>query len=356
MQKLALSGMAMWSVWQPDRAMFFNSFFLERAGGNIVVDPLALSDVQTAYLRERGGVAWIVITNRDHERRARELATAFSAKIATGEKEAKLLSGPADRQLKTGDTLADDLEVIELEGGKTPGEIALHLKGAKAAIVGDALWGDPAGSLRLPPDEKLIDPKKAVLSLRQIWALRLDVLLVGDGACLFGNADAIIGACLQARADVYVNRINVDELYPTERFSEGGGRYEGLYEEIGNLIGARVLGYQITTLPPGKRFCPLHIEDMDEEMFIIWEGEAVIRTLRGEYTCRKGDIIAFPVGDIGAHQVINKSDKPCRVFMLGAEDPKGVCYYPDSKKVLVSSRGRLIIRTEPALDYYDGET
>ncbi|MBV8339905.1 MAG: hypothetical protein JO343_08160 [Candidatus Eremiobacteraeota bacterium] len=82
----------------------------------------------------------------------------------------------------------------------------------------------------------------------------------------------------------------------------------------------------------------------------------MIRTLRGEYTCRKGDIIAFPVGDIGAHQVINKSDKPCRVFMLGAEDPKGVCYYPDSKKVLVSSRGRLIIRTEPALDYYDGET
>jgi uncharacterized cupin superfamily protein len=355
MQQLALRGMAMWSVWQPDRSLFFNSFFLEREGGNVVVDPLVIADDDAAYLRDRGGVGWIVITNRDHERRARDLAAAFGAKIATGEQEAALLSGPVDRLLKTGDTLANDIEVIALEGGKTPGEIALHLRGSKAAIVGDALWGDPAGSLRLPADEKLIDPRKAALSLRQVWALRVDVLLVGDGACLFGGADAIIGDCLQARTDVYVNRINVDELYP-EPFSEGGGLYEGVYEEIGNLIGARRLGYQITTLPPGKRFCPLHAEDMEEEMFIIWEGEAVIRTLRGEFTCRKGDIIAFPIGDIGAHQVINKSDKPCRVFMLGAEDPKSVAYYPDSKKVLVSSRGRLILRTEPVLDYYDGET
>ena len=40
MQKLSLPGMAMWSVWQPDRSMYFNSFFLERPDGNIVVDPL----------------------------------------------------------------------------------------------------------------------------------------------------------------------------------------------------------------------------------------------------------------------------------------------------------------------------
>jgi uncharacterized cupin superfamily protein len=354
MQKLSLPGMAMWSVWQPDRAMYFNSFFIQREDGNIVVDPLATSDDDMTYLRDHGGAAWVVITNRDHERKARDLARAFGAKVASGEREAGLLSGPVDRALKDGESFTTGIEVIALEGGKTPGEIALQLRAGKAAIVGDALWGDPAGSLRLPPDEKLIDPAQAVLSLRRIWALRLDVLLVGDGACIFGDADRIVGECLQRRSDVYVNRINVDELY-AEHFSEGGGRYEGVYEEIGLLIGARKLGYQITTLPPGKRLCPLHVEDMEEEMFIVWEGEAVIRTLRGEYTCRAGDVIAFPVGDIGAHQVINKSDKLCKVFMLGMEDPNSVAYYPDSKKVLIGSRKRLILRTEPALDYYDGE-
>lgn len=355
MQKLSLSGMAMWSVWQPDRSMYFNSFFMEHADGNIVIDPLATTDDDIAYMRERGGVALIVITNRDHERRARELATMFGAKLASGEKEQSLLTGPVDRVLKAGDEVAHDIEVIALADGKTPGEIALYLRGKKTAIVGDALWGDPAGAVRMPPNEKLIDPGKAALSLRQIWALRLDVLLVGDGACIFGGADEIIGGYLQSRRDVYVNRINIDELYP-EEFSEGNDLYGGVYHEIGLLIGARKLGYQITTLPPGKRFCPLHTEENEEEMFIIWEGEAVIRTLRGEYTCHQGDVIAFPTGDIGAHQVINKSDKPCRVFMLGLDDPKSVAYYPDSDKVLIGSRNRLIVRAAPKLDYYDGET
>lgn len=353
MQALSLEGISMWSVWQPDRHMFFNSFFMQRADGNIVVDPLATTQEQLAFMRERGGARWIVITNRDHERNSRELSAALGAGIVTGKNEASLLSGSVDRTVVDGEEIVPGVTAIELEGGKTPGEIALNLS-RKAAIVGDALWGDPAGSVRMPPDEKLIDPGKAALTLRKIWALRLEVLLVGDGACLFGGADAIIGNCLQAKKDVYVNRINVDELYP-EPFREGDGRYEGVFHEIGLLIGARKLGYQITTLPPGKRFCPLHVEDHEEELFIVWEGEAVIRTLRGEYTCRAGDVIAFPEGDIGAHQVMNKSDKPCRVFMLGREDPMGVAYYPDSKKVLIGSRKRLILRAEPALDYFDGE-
>jgi uncharacterized cupin superfamily protein/glyoxylase-like metal-dependent hydrolase (beta-lactamase superfamily II) len=354
MQQLALEGVAMWSLWQPDRNMFFNSFFIQRSEGNIVIDPLAASDDDLAFMRQLGGVQMIVITNRDHERRSRDLAAAFGAKLIAGQNEASALGGPVDRTVADGEALAPGIEVIALEGGKTAGEIALHLAPHKAAIVGDALWGDPAGSLRLPPDDKLIDPVRAALSLRRIWALRLNVLLVGDGACIFGAADDIIGRCLQGRPDVYVNRINMDELYG-ETFSEGNGRYGGVFHEIGLLIGARRLGYQITTLPPGKIFCPLHAEEDEEELFIVWEGEAVIRTLRGEITCRAGDVICFPPGDVGAHQVMNRSDKPCRVFMLGMERKLAVAYYPDSKKILVTTRNRLIVRAEPLLDYYDGE-
>jgi uncharacterized cupin superfamily protein len=353
MQSLALEGVAMWSVWQPERKMFFNSFFLQRPEGNIVVDPLPASDDDLAFMRERGGVREIVITNRDHERKARELADVFKAQILAGENEASLLNGPVNRTIKAGDRLDEGIEVIELRGGKTRGEIALSLPGAKAAIVGDALWGDPAGSLRLPPDDKLIDPAQAVLSLRQIWALRLKVLLVGDGACIFGGADDIIGRCLQARG-IFVNRINVDEA-PGTHFSHAGGKYESTVQELGLLIGARKLGYHIATIPPGKRFCPLHAEDHEEEFFIVWEGEAVVRTLRGELTCRPGDIIAFQPGDVGAHQVINRSDKPCRVFMLGMEGLGSVAFYPDSNKVLITTRDRLMLRAAPNLDYYDGE-
>lgn len=354
MQPLAIGGAAMWSAWQPDRRMYFNSFFLKGPEFNFVVDPLAAGDEDLAFMREQGGVAWIVITNRDHERAARAFATTFGAKIAAGIGDAALLSGPVDRTLTQGEEFADGVRIIALAGGKSPGEIALSLPQHKAAIIGDALWGDPAGSLRLPPDEKLLNPPAAVLSLRQIWALRLDVLLVGDGACIFGGADGVIGACLQGRRDVYVNRINIDEV-PSEHFSDRTGKYESDDQELGLLIGARKLGYQIVTLAPGKRFCPLHAEDHEEELFIVWEGEATVRTLRGEITCRPGDVMAFPPGDIGAHQLINRSDKPCRVFMLGMEGLGSVAYYPDSDKVLVTTRDRLMVRANPRLDYFDGE-
>ena len=352
MQKLNIDDIYMWSVWQPDRNLFFNSFFIRRPDGNIVVDPMFWHPDDGGQMADMGGVSLVVVTNRDHQRHARDLAEEFGAKIAAGEKDAPLLAEPVDQVLRDGDRPFDGAEIIQLEGLKSPGEIAIALRGSKAAIVGDALWGDPAGAVRLVPDEKLTDPKAAVLSLRRLWGLRLQTLLVGDGACIFGDADRIIGDYLQSRADVYVNRVNVDEVksvpYPPV------GDYAASAREIGNLIGARRLGYWVVDVPPGKKFCPLHSHQLEEEMFFVLDGEPTIRTPRAEFVCRKGDIISFPTGDAGTHQLINKSNKSCTVLMLGNDEPEEVAYYPDSKKVLARGR-RLRVRAEPVLDYYDGE-
>ncbi|HET9028920.1 MAG TPA: hypothetical protein VFN49_01975, partial [Candidatus Aquilonibacter sp.] len=70
MQATVVPGVSMWSVWQPDREMYFNSFFVECEGGNLVVDPLAADETLFARMERAGGVAWIVLTNRDHERAA----------------------------------------------------------------------------------------------------------------------------------------------------------------------------------------------------------------------------------------------------------------------------------------------
>lgn len=354
MQQLSIPDFFMYSVWQPDRSVFFNSYFIRRADGNVLVDPLAASDDDLAAIEAMGGVALIVVTNRDHERRSREYAARFGAKIAASDADAPLLAGPVDNVLRAGGEPFEGAAVIAFSGLKSPGEIALYFARHKAAIVGDALWGDPAGSVRLLPDSKLLDPKAAVLSLRRLWALKLETLLVGDGACLFVDADKVIGAYLQSRSDAYANRINLDEIEP-ERFSDVGGKYGATVYEAGLPIGARRLGYQFVRLDPGARFCPMHSHAIEEEMFLVWEGTPTIRTTRGEFECRRGDVIAFPVGDIGSHQLINASDGPCTVFLLGNAEPNEVAHYPDSNKVLVRSRNRLILRAEPRLDYYDGE-
>lgn len=354
MQKLAIEGLYVWSVWQTDRNVHFNSYFYKHADGNVVVDPLAWLPEDEAEMLEMGGVAWIVVTNRDHERRTRDLARSFGAKIAASEKDAPLLSGPVDRTLKHGDEVVPGVVVIALDGLKSPGEIALHFNAKRTAIVGDALWGDPAGSVRLLRDDKLLDPKAAVLSLRKLWALRLKTLLVGDGANIYGDADRVIGEYLQSRSDVFVNRINIDELESVPD-NDMDGKYAATAREIGFLIGARNLGYWMCTIPPGSRFCPMHGHMLEEEMFMVWDGEPTIRMTRGEFVCRRGDFIAFPTGKSGTHQLINKSGKPCTVLMVSDHHPDEVCWYPDSKKLMIDGLGGLIVRSEPALDYLDGE-
>ena len=40
MQPTSIAGIAMYSRWQPDRSMYFNSYFVEGDGENLLIDPL----------------------------------------------------------------------------------------------------------------------------------------------------------------------------------------------------------------------------------------------------------------------------------------------------------------------------
>ena len=197
MQQTCVEGVWMWSRWQPDRAMNFNSYLIQ-GKENIVVDPLVCDDAAIEQLRVLGGVAWIVLTNRDHERASRELANTFGAKIAAPALDVPMLSGPVDRELGHGDTIGA-LRVVSFEGMKSPGECALFLAPQSAVFIGDALLGDPVGSLRMLPDEKLADAGRAALSLRALRALAPKHVLTGDGAPIFNDASAALDRFLRSR-------------------------------------------------------------------------------------------------------------------------------------------------------------
>ncbi|HMD03275.1 MAG TPA: cupin domain-containing protein, partial [Candidatus Baltobacteraceae bacterium] len=290
---------------------------------------------------------------RDHERDARALAAKTGAKIAASEGDAPLLSGPVARVLRGGDELLG-ARVVALEGLKTAGEIALHFPKQRAVVVGDALWGDPAGSLRLMPAEKLSDPARAVLSLRTLWALRPQHLLTGDGACIFGCAREVLARCLESGGDASVHRINLDEL--TWRMDDGSDpeQYRSDAAEIGFYIGAERLGYQMGRLPPGRSFCPNHWHAAEEELLIVFEGTPRLETPRGSVRLRKGDFVAFPVGPGGAHKIINDTPETTTILLIANTDANDVCFYPDSRKVLVEASD-LLVRDNPELDYFDGE-
>ncbi|MBV8489195.1 MAG: cupin domain-containing protein, partial [Candidatus Eremiobacteraeota bacterium] len=344
-------------AWQSDRGMNFNSYLFEREGGCVSVDPLPLDETSLAAIADLGGIRTIVLTNRDHERGAAALRERFGARVLAAQTEASLFAIPIDATFGDGDEVFAGAVAVALPHGKTPGEIALHLPAARAAVIGDALLGAPAGALSLLPAEKLHDKERFVLALRKLWGLQLQTLLLADGQPMFAGADAAIGQLLHREGGPAIYRVNLDEIeYRTYR----PGKYACEDGEVGLPIGARGLGYRVVRIPPGQAYCPLHWHVRCEEFFFVIEGRPSIRSLDGSIRCRPGDFIAFPTGPHGSHQVLNESDEPALVLLAGMEDePCGLeaCFYPDSDKVGMWANGERLrlLRASPQLDYYDDE-
>jgi len=332
--------------------MYFNGFFAEGPDGNLVVDPIEADDATLATLRDRG-VAAILITNRDHERAAATVRVATGAQVIASALEAPLLGITVDRTVEPGQALFG-WTVIGLIGCKTPGEIALYDRARSAAIVGDAIWGIPAGALTLMPDEKLADPVQAALSLRALRARQVDHLLLGDGACIFNKAHAAIGAMLDARDGVAVNRVNLKEAHYLKSSRREPRPFGGVTAEIGRLIGARTMGYSAVRLGKGEHYCPYHWHTAEEEFFVVMAGTPTLRTPRGTFALRAGDVIAFPAKATGAHRIWNDEATEALVLMVAKLDTADVCFYPDSRKLVVEASDTLV-RDNPELDYFDGE-
>lgn len=140
------------------------------------------------------------------------------------------------------------------------------------------------------------------------------------------------------------------------------GHFEQSYAVISEQIGAKKLGYNLTVVPPGKRGCPFHNHHVNEEMFLILEGEGTLRFGDQEYPLRAHDIIACPPGkrDV-AHQIINTGSEPLRYLALSTVERAEICEYPDSNKVgvYVGEWGnmdlRALFKADQTVDYNDGE-
>jgi Metallo-beta-lactamase superfamily len=174
-----------WSVFNPARNIDFNGIAWVRPDGNILIDPVALSNHDWNHLKSLGGVAWIVLTNSEHLRAAKEIADQTYAKIAgpAGEKDSFPML--CDRWLSDGDELVPGLKAIELNGSKTPGELALLLE-ETTLITGDLVRAHKAGILTILPDEKLLNRTEAIASVRRLAELaEVEAVLVGDGWSIF---------------------------------------------------------------------------------------------------------------------------------------------------------------------------
>jgi uncharacterized cupin superfamily protein len=153
---------------------------------------------------------------------------------------------------------------------------------------------------------------------------------------------------------VKVFNLNGDEWDRTE--DREGWRSKDAW--VGAHIDAELIGGSMYELEPGDKLWPYHTHHANEEWLIVLRGGPTLRAHDGEQTLREGDVVAFPRGKEGAHQVINRTEAPIRVLMLSTLLKPDIVEYLDTGKVGARSvAGDRILLSRPGgeMDFWEGE-
>ena len=126
-----------------------------------------------------------------------------------------------------------------------------------------------------------------------------------------------------------------------------GYRWRGA--RVGPAIGSEQMGASIYELADGQRVHPYHFHHGLEEWLLVVAGSPLLRTPGGERVLRAGDVVCFPVGQSGAHEVTG----PGTVLLVAENRTPDAIEYPDSGKVGFYPPGK-VFRSADAVDLWDG--
>ena len=160
-----------------------------------------------------------------------------------------------------------------------------------------------------------------------------------------------------------MRKINTKDIAEVT-WSSPKGKYVGAGKQVSEELGRKPqstdlkerhpFDVEICRIPPGKTPYPYHSHSAQWEFYHVISGKGVVRHKDGTTSIETGDAFLFHPGE--PHQIINDgSEDTDLVLYVVADNPIGEFFYhPDSKKWVVGSPERRIIRSD-ALDYYDGE-
>lgn len=115
---------------------------------------------------------------------------------------------------------------------------------------------------------------------------------------------------------------------------------------LGALAGSGRLYVNIDMIRPGALSVKYHSHSLQEEFFLILEGNGTLRIEDRTAPVGKGDFVAKPAGRGIAHQFINDGDEVMVILDCGIRDPGDVIEYPDDDVVVISGSRRAFRRDE----------
>jgi glyoxylase-like metal-dependent hydrolase (beta-lactamase superfamily II) len=176
-----VDGIFGWSWLSEPHGYNFNGYLVHHPSGNLCIDPVEPTPEVIDRL-VRDGVSRILLTNRNHVRRANLVRERTGAPIAIHPADATYAreqGAIVDQELHAGNRIGP-FTVIGVPG-KSPGEVAFHCPKRHVLIVGDAVIGNPPGKLTLLRERVLDDPARLRASVEALAELTIEVLLPGDG-------------------------------------------------------------------------------------------------------------------------------------------------------------------------------
>jgi uncharacterized cupin superfamily protein len=132
---------------------------------------------------------------------------------------------------------------------------------------------------------------------------------------------------------------------------------------LGRQAGGERLGASLFELPPGEATFPYHAHSANEELLIVIAGRPRLRTPDGWRELAEGEVVNFPRGERGAHQVANRSGESVRVLIISEMNAPEVNLYPDTGRVGAMQRapgstgegGAWYFTPGAETDYWEGE-
>jgi uncharacterized cupin superfamily protein len=155
-----------------------------------------------------------------------------------------------------------------------------------------------------------------------------------------------------------VNTNKMEEL----SWSSPKGKFCGAGKQVSEALGRNPASsdlkerhpfdVEILRIPSGKSPYPYHSHSAQWEFYHVISGKGTVRHQDGTSVIESGDAFIFEPGQ--PHQLVNDGSEDLIVYVI-ADNPIGESsYLHDSKKWLVRSPERALIRGLNA-EYYDGE-
>jgi uncharacterized cupin superfamily protein len=127
-------------------------------------------------------------------------------------------------------------------------------------------------------------------------------------------------------SDLPVNKGADGVAYP-EPFDKGCDLFESV--SLGDAIGLTQFGVNIEKLLPGGMSSQRHWHENEDEFVYVLVGEVVLVEDGDENVLKEGQAAGWKAGEPTAHHLINRTDQPAFLLIVGTRAETEKVHYPD---------------------------